>query len=476
MRWLTILIATLIIPLVSASLQINPNPSDLILKQNEQSSFEATFTNNFDFKIIDFEFSNTTGFSFPDIELEPNESKVITYSVNYPNAGSHSESTQVSFKYLVDLPEGQQTHYVNITENGYSPDRIIVREDDTVIWTNNDQITRTVTSALFDAELEPEGQFSWNFNDIGTIYYQDLILYYAGEVVVINASEEEKVNNPIHDTTWSFNLEVALDPTDLEIQIENINFTVGSTGTQEGIMQIKNLGNIKAQKITLSSDPDWLRFDENEFDLNSGENNWVTFHIEPKIFETDATNKTYTIALRITGTNIEQTTKMLYVYVPYSNVFDDIQTNEGFLEFYARFCEENPTLFICDPTQTGGGTNQTVIIRDPSIPVNLSSREVLESMKRIQRIEDSNDRTNNELIALAVKYKNDLPKILKLLNESKSIAEDNRKNQTSKERAFWWAIFFIIIIICILVLAYRINKHNSKKSFMDGGYNFNEFL
>lgn len=465
------LMMLLAVELASAELTINPNPASITVKQNEEKTFEAVFTNNFGFKILDFSFSNMSGFTFPAITLEPNESKTITYKVNYPTAGTQTLSTTVKFKYLVELPEDQLTHYVNITEAGFVPDRIVVRQGDTVIWNNNDVITRTVTSGSFDYEIPAGQQAQHQFNDIGEVDYQDLILFYGGTVVVLNASEDQKVNNPNYDITWNFNMEVALDPTSLTVNNNQENYSVSATGTSEGLLEIINSGDIIAQKVKLIADPSWIRFDENEFDLARGEKNFVTYHVEPKIFETDATNKTYTVVIRIEGTNTNQTTKLLNVFIPYSNVFDDIQTNEGFLQFYARFCQENPSLFICNPNANqSNGT--TVIVRDPTIPFNLTAQEVIAMLKRIQRIEDSNARTNNELKQVANDFNTQVPQIKDMLNESLAMQKDNESSAISRQRAFWFAVFFLIIIGLILVIAFVIRRFSYKKNLMDGGYNF----
>lgn len=469
MKKYLLLLTLLIIPITYADLVINPNPMSIELKRGENISFEATITNNYNFKILDFDFGNLTGFAFPDIILEANESKTITFYVKRSEAGSFSETTPVSFKYLVDLPEGHTEHHVNITQYGYDPDRIVVRQGDTVIWTNNDQITRTVTSGYFDSELQPNQQFSWNFNDIETVIYNDLILYYGGEVVIINASEESKVNDPSYDITWNFNIEVALDPTDLYANTTETNYSVGATGSVEGLLEIINRGSIEAQKVTLTADPEWIKFDENAFNLANGEKNYVTYHVEPKVFETDATNKTYTIAVRIKGTNTNQTTLTLHVFVPYSNIFDDIKTNEGFLQYYARFCSENPNLFICNPNANNESKTE-IIITDPQIPVNMSEREVLATLKRIQRIEDSNARTNNELKKLSDQYGKDLPVILDIMNKSVSMQEENERSSTSKQRAFWWALFFIIICSIILAVALLTKKLRTKKNIAEGEF------
>lgn len=472
-RCFTIFIFLLItISFVSAeSLSINPNPTTISLKQGEEKVVEATFTNTYPYKILDFTFTNITGFSFPAIELNVNESKIYTFKAKSTSYGSYDLSTKVAFKYLVSIPEGQKTHYVNISNYGYLPQDIVIRRGDTIIWHNNDIITRSVTSALFDVDLAPNGEYQYTFNTIGDINYQDLVLFYGGTIVVINETENQKVNNPNNDITWNIHVDVALDPTYLTINNNQNNYSVSASGTIEGILDLTNSGNITAQQVTLTSDPDWIRFDENKFDLGINEKNYVTYHVEPKVFETASTNKTYTVVIRAKGLNINESAITLNVYVPYSNVYDDISSNEGFLSFYARWCEEHPNYFLCNPN-TNQSNETTIVIRDPEIPVNFSTREVLALLKRIQTIEDSVSRTNNEIKTTTNTVNTELPTIKNLINDSISMQKDNEDVSTSRTRAFWIGAIAVIVFVFIVAVALMVRKHNYKKNLTKAGYNY----
>ena len=468
---LIILLSLMLISIVSADLIINPSPLNIKVKVGETQSFNITLNNTYNFKITNFTFSNLTGFTFPNIDLLPNQSKTTNFSVLRQNSGIFNINSKVSFKYLVDIPIGQTNHNISIIETGYSPNYLIVRKGDKVKWTNKDDITHTVTSATFDHSLLPNQSVEIQFNQIGEINYQDLILFFTGTINVINESTEEKVNNPAYDKNLIVNLEVTLNPTNLSITNNQDNYTVQATGSQEGVLNIKNTGNEIAERITLSSDPSWIIFDENNFNLNKDETNFVTYHISPIILRTEDTNKTYSISLSVSGSNIEQRNITIIIFIPYSNIFSDIGTNEGFTSWFINvFCPANPNLLFCNNTIQQSQGNKT-IITDVQIPVNLTATEVYAMLKRIQRIEDSNERTNNEIKQIADQLGITVPELMKLIKESVTLQKNNEESSVSRIRSGWIIFIFVTICVCIIAIALVIRKRRYKMSIVEGGYN-----
>lgn len=464
--WLLLL---LIAPIASAELTIEPNPFNIEVTANQEETFELSIKNNFSFKIMDFQFSNLTGFNFPEIEIEANETETIQFTVLRSEVGEFDYPSIVSFKYLVEIPEEPTTYYVNITNTGFDPDFIVVRAGDTIIWKNSDEISHSVTGATFNEPLQPNETFSMTFEDIGIIEYMDTVIFWAGTIEVIGASSEEKVNNPAYNTQLEINLDVTLDPTSLEVTNNKGNYTITYTGSEEGLLEITNNGDIIAQRIFLKSDPEWIIFDENNFDLNLGETNFVTYRIEPIILQTENTNKTYNLNLTIKASNTDEISKIISVFIPYDDISGSATTDEGFIALYDRFCSQNANSLLCNNTISTGGGETIIEIRDPAIPINLTTKQVLTLFGRIQRIEDSNSRTNNELKDVLNILADQIPAITNLLNKSIVLQEKNEEKLKTSSRVIWWLGFFILIIICILIVGLNYKKFNFKKGLQDGG-------
>jgi hypothetical protein len=465
-----LIIFTTLIALSSADLFISPNPENIILKVGETKSFNFTLNNTYNLKLTDFTFTNLTGFHFPQIEILPNESKIIQFNVSRELSGIYNLISKVSFKYLVDIPLGQANHNISITDMGYNPDYLVIRRGDKVKWTNNDDIKHTLTSATFDYEILPNQSREIQFNEIGNVNYQDLILFYAGSLVVINESTSEKVNNPLYDRNWNVNVEVTLNPTSISVTNNQNNYTVESSGSKEGILTLVNNGNEIAERIVLSSNPSWIVFDENNFNLNRGDSNFVTYHINPLITKTSDTNMTHNLTLSIKGSNINDTTLNISIFIPYNSNFEDMSTSEGFLAFYTRYCIANPNLLICNNTIQQVSYNQSTI-RDVEIPINLTASSVYAMLKRIQRIEDSNDRTNNEVKKVADQLGLTIPELTALLNQSVTMQKENQDNSKSRINSGWTLVIFLIICGCIIAIALTIRRRKYRTSVVAGGYN-----
>ncbi len=79
----------------------------------------------------------------------------------------------------------------NVPAYSFSPARIEVKRGTTVNWINDDAITvHTVTGSngLFDSQLiQPQGEFSFKFDEIGTYsYHCSIHPWMRGEVVVVD--------------------------------------------------------------------------------------------------------------------------------------------------------------------------------------------------------------------------------------------------------------------------------------------------
>ena len=436
-------------------------------------------TNTYDFPILDFGFRNLSGFVFPVFELGANgtnsSSQVVNVTVLRSDVGEHSIESVVSFKYLVNIPEGARTWTVNISSAGFNPVFLVVRSGDTVVWNNKDVISHSVTSATFDATLSPNASFSRSFGSLGVVDYQDVVQFFGGSVQVISASNAERVNNPHFDRSLLVRLLVTLDKTFLEVLNSKGNYSLSTTGSEEGLLTIRNVGNETAQKVHLGSSPSWVGFDENDFDLRSGETNFVTYKVAPQVFRTADTNKSYEVVVSAVGLNAGNVSVVLSVCVPFDSVFDNANSSEEFLARYDAFCRGHPTSLICNNTISSGGGEAQVIIRDPVLGVNLTQTEVLAMLRRYQELKDGQDRTNNQLKDVADRVGTDIPEIKSKLEESIALQLENERVSVVRTRSFWIAIGFMGVMVLIVVLGLSYKRLKEKEHRANGGVRLSWF-
>jgi hypothetical protein len=459
-----------LISTISADLIINPDNKEINMKFNQATNFSLSLKNTFDYKITDIEFTNLTNIgSMNKIDLNPNETKVITINLNPTTAGYREINSIVTFNYLVDLPTGTRTSEVNITDNGYYPNYKVIRKGDTIKWSNRDDITHSVTGASFDQDIPVNGSFQYTFNSVGEFNYQDLIMFFGGTIKVINSTEPEKVHDPSLDKLFNLKLDVRLDNTTLQINNNNQNYTIEAMGQQQGFLDIKNIGNEVAQRVIISDSLNWLSYDSNSFDLTKNTNNLVKYTISPLILSTNETNKTYNIELKIKGSNTNEYKINLNIFIPYNNNFADPNTAEGFLANYQNFCRANPNYLLCNNTIQQTNSSQ-IIIRDPTLNFNLSTRDFLAVTKRIQVIQDTVERDSNARRDKESLNDARLDAIERNVNQSLQMQIDNRNDIESKTRAFWIIVIFGIIVGIIIYVSIKIRKYNSTKNMTEEGY------
>lgn len=456
-----ILIITFMSVLVYADLVL-PNNYELTVRTHEESNQNFILKNTFNFKLYDIQFAGLPGFNFPYIDLEAGEEKVINYTILRNDTGKFSYTAEVSYKYEVDLPIEEDVHYVSITSNGFIPSFITIRKGDKIIWTNNDTITRTVTSSSFDKSLISNETYERQFNELGTINYQDLTLFQGGSIIVVNDTQGQLVQNQDLNLNWQVILNLFLENTTLEVVNNQNNYTVEVNDEAQGIIEIRNNGNYTAEHISLTANPAWIRFEKNDLNLDAGKNIFIVYHISPLIFETSETNKTHEISLDINSKNSNSYSEKLEIFIPYSTILDNLGSQEGFLSFYMKYCQSNPNTLICNNTLSQTQETQ-IIYRDPEIPINITQKEAYAMLRRQGEIFSSVEVTNNEIKKVLNSISNDLPSIKQELLEIKAKQSEIEDERDSSNVAFWLIIIFAGTICSIIVIGYAVTKLKTKK-------------
>jgi len=450
-----------IIPLVYADL-ILPSNYEINVKTHQLNNQNFLIKNTYNFKLHDIKIDGLPGFNFPYFDLDTGEERIVNYTILRNDTGTFNYNAEVRYKYEVDLPIEEDLHHVSITNDGFKPSFLTMRVGDKIVWTNNDTITRTVTSTTFDKSLIPNETYEMQFDNLGTINYQDLTLFHGGTISVVNDTQGELVQNPDLNKNWAVKLTAYLQNTTLEA-INNIgNYTITMNDTAQGIMEIKNKGTFMAESIILTSNPNWVKFQKNNFNLDPGKNIFVVYDINPLIFETSETNKTHNISIDIKSSNTNVITKKLAIYVPYSMVLENLGSQEGFLAFYMKYCQANPNTLICNNTLSQT-QEPKIIYRDSEIPINITQKEAYAMLRRQGEVFSSVETTNNEIKKVLNTISNELPKIKTELEEIKTKQIELEKKKGSDNLAFWLILLFSGTVCSIIIIGYTVTKYRTKK-------------
>jgi len=464
----SIIAAMIFLNVVSA---VSISPSTLTISQQIETSknYSITITNDKDFTISNFSFSDIEdyGFHFPNIEIEPNSNQTISFEVESDTTANKLIESNVEFRYEADIPTEITTYEIEITEDGFSENFILLRSGDSITWTNKDSIVHRVDFDDFSETIQPNQSKTHTFNDLGTFNYKDetwqAFSGFNAQIEVIERSSTELVHNPNFDLTWNLDLKISDKPTDLEVELEETEFEVSALGETEGLIKIKNIGSETASDIEITSNSNWISPKENNFDLSENSQKFVAFKISPIIFETIDTNKTYTINISIKALNTEKVTKKIEVFIPHNDDFDDPESSTGIaaavqkaIDKYIEYCQENPG-------ECGGGQGGNRTTEQGNYTFNASAVDI-EKLLREQGT------TSTELASLRENYgliediiRTTLQQIAEDANQTKENSEEANSKANSAMGITLTFFFFAIVSGWSVFLIILNSKKNEGK-------------
>ena len=462
---------------ISAQVSITQAPPEISSRLGETQNYSLTLNNTFDFSVSDFKFGtlSSLGFTFPsDLIVNQNSTKAINFTVTPTSSFSGQRIEKVEFKFLANIPTEITIYHINITSTGFNPTYLTIREGDSVEWFNKDSISHNVFLGSTTLNVAPNSTNSYTFGAIGNYTYIDpnwgqYFQGFSGRIDVIGRTSQEKVHNPIYDFNWTINLNFFLNPTNITFNISDDSSEVSATGKTEGLITIKNIGTERAERINLTSNSNWVSFQENNFNLNQNEQNIIVYEISPLIFSTNETNKTYTINLTVSGSNIEPQTRQILVFVPYTEIFQDTGSAEFVFALLDKFCKANPNNLFCNPirniTITGNNSNQ-------SLTLNVTSADFFDFLRRLAGIETNSLRQENQLSSLQDNYNTKLINIESNSSASYDKQLENEKKARRNLNIFW--IFFTIFLIagCIIFMFWKYKRVRRKQMIKEGAFEY----
>lgn len=472
---------------IASALTISPSTLDIEQQIESTKAYSINVTNTLSFPIQNFTFGNLSlyGFEFPKIVLESGETKEIEFNVTPSSKLSENLKADVEFKFLADIPSEVTTYKINITEDGFTRRFIAIRSGDTIEWKNTDDIFHSVKTPYFDVSLNPNDTYSYTFNEVGeyTFYDKnwDVISTFNGLINVIPRTSEELVHNPNYDIIWNVNLDFVSKPTTLEISLIGEEFEVDATEETEGAIIIKNIGQEQADSIGISSNSNWIEPKENNFNLNKNQQKIVSYVINPKILDTEETNKTHKINITIKAPNTPEYTKEIEVFIPYSDVFTNTESPESIFAYLDKLCEESPGNPLCifkfcyeHPNDIKCNQNATTngSIYGNNVTVNWTADDVSEFIRAYSKLATDSSRNSNDLKIINELLEEQFPDLFRKLNETETQRQKDKESDES-ERTILLVLFFVAIISIGAIVGYFIMKKiQAKKNWVEDPFNY----
>lgn len=109
---------------------------------------------------------------------------------------------------------------------------------------------------------------------------------------------------------------------------------------------------------------------------------------------------------------------------------------------------------------------------DTQIPMNMTATQLYDTLRRMQRLEDGSERTNNEIKLVGDSVKTEMPVMRELLNETLTLQKKNEKSENVRRRTIWILGFFISIAIMAAGIIKSFSKKAHKKYLAEGAHTY----
>ena len=438
------------IPTLAGSFTIFPSSFNISLTTNETKIIPVNITNiNQEKTFYNLSLITTSDVKLDQIDSIATNQTITTNLIIDTSSVYHSLLTPtLRGYYLSTISYTPKIYYINISDGGFTPNTLIIKQTDTVIWKNIGTVSHTVTeqSLTWDSgDIPVNGTYSRTFNAIETVNYFDTVTSQGGIIYSQSNLNQELTYNTNYDSIFSLEITSTYPTSNIEFKTLTNNLTINHYDVLEGILSVENKGSELARNLTLVSD-DWISFNKNNFNLQPGSLSYITITIQPKNMTTDKTNKTYTHQINLTGSNIASRSLTIETFVPYAEITNGTSPDQVFKlwEEIVKFCNEHPEL--CSENQTNG----SIIYRDKYYNISLSSEEihdlVIENQSKtdyLARAENDKKETNDRLDI----YENKTNTIFGKLGSD----IDYLKEKTSSS-SFWFFIFELFVLGIVLTV------------------------
>lgn len=442
-----------IISFTSASLQLSSNTW----------IFNKTY--NVNLPII-FNISNSDSFSYYNVSLFPNEyfSNFIineipagaSVSVNATIISNNNINTTIRLKsfYYTNVGLQNKTWHLNISSytDSFSPCSLSIVKGDKVIFNNklsNPITIKDVNNNIDVSTVPATSSYIMNFPSPITFRY---IIYIVGfqltPICSINSLDTTGlVNDPDKDFLINFNLKNNYESTTIDSNLLNNNFSMDFFEQKEGILTISNIGNKTAFNINLNAD--WMSFSPNNFNLNIGESKGIIFKINPLIFSTNDTNRSYSKIITISG-NFNSKSLNTSIFIKHA-LFDSANSSRADIDYLIKeFCPQYPNSVLCN------GSGQNIIYKyinnnsDTAISYNMTGKEMRDLWLYLFSLGDKIETNNNYQKEQVYNINNNTEAI-----DDKVLNVDSKLNSLQEEQinAKTNILFLIIVLLFIFVIA-----------------------
>ncbi|MFW5793890.1 MAG: hypothetical protein ACOCV1_00170 [Bacillota bacterium] len=425
-------------------------------------------------KTIKIDIENDKTFDFYNVTFEDNDFIKIN-KINKIESGTSVQVTATIFGdssiddvfrikgyYLNNIGETDDEYFVNVTEYKSDPCSFSVNQGDSITWKNNllsviNLYKHPENSPVDGGNIIAGENFTLEMDKVGQQGYKFLLGGWPfPEICYIDVLPTTGyINNPEYDAILNLDLNLEYEKTQIESVLINTEFDMYFYDTKEGVLSVKNTGDKKAYDVTLSGD--WLSFDKNNFNLESGETKGIVFEVSPYVVNTSQTNKTYEKNIKIEG-NFETQKKKVNIFIKHSIIDEDFnESQQSLVDFIKDFCDKNPE--ICGSSK---------VIYKNSLGNNTAEFEITEDQWKeywLNQYEGKEETTTvlNYVKDIVTQMEEDKTSTkAKLTNIENSIQNDQEKDENNTRNVLG-LLFFIVATIVVILIIFLIFYYKNKR-------------
>jgi len=308
---------------------------------------------------------------------------------------------------------------------------------------------------------------------MGYIDYHDTNIGFHGYINVTNQSTQ-LIHNADFDTNLIINLESRFEETTLDLSIidgQTMEVKHGEHG--EGLLKVSNTGSKLAISILLQSNSSWIGFEENNFNLTNGNNNFVTFNINPFVSNVQDTNKTHPIKITLSSGNTGLKETIINVFVPYESELEDL-TNQSYDQLIERIRELQE---ILKNIKLPASKDPQIIYKELEVPFNYTQTDIrnfkleLEEIKKA--IGDTNKYTTDSgqsIVGTLDRMIVAVDSLVIIANESLVIGQENRQRTDNVVTSVTILAVIFVVVVGGTITTLWLKKYKKKSASVETMY------
>ena len=427
------------------------------------TSVNLTIFNDNNFSLYNINFEANPYFSANTIDqLNPNETREITATITTDSPIHTSQNIKLMGNFVTTLIYPPEIHGVEITRIGYVPQNIQIKMGSSILYSNTDSLTHTITSDPIglDTSIPPNGTATYQFNSMGDFDIWDRSLLFHQIVTVINNTYNEYTHNDAYDSYITVNIDSSYSETSLTFDLIDTDFTIDYNGVGEGLLRLFNSGNQTGRNITLASSSEWVSFQENNFNLDIGNQNYVQFLITPLIESTNQTNQSYSIGLTASGSNLPAITKNINLNIPYYDVGDYVNYTDR-EELIRKINELRKLLADFNLSEE---QQKEIIYVEREFNYSYTGAEMFQYLTEQTTIKDELNRIGGDVIPVLDFINNKFPsQFNEMINLYNKTLEETEKTRKTTEFMSFIGGSAVVILGLFGIITFILKKQRKKK-------------